>query len=320
MRPIQGMKQTQVWMAMVLVVLALAQPARAQLPDPVRFGVRIELGDLAQAREWLDAGLPPDFVGDRIGTGLMIAAWEGNVPLMELFVARGADINKTNAVGEQALQHAAWRGKLDAVKWLLAHGAQVNREPLQWTALHYAVFAGHEEIVRFLLARGADINARSTNGSSVLMMAVYEGREELARDLVGLGADRSITNDRGDGALEWAMKYKHLGIARLVSEPQQFAVAASLPKEHWGEPVRSVPLPQAQLPATPGEIEQLLSVRGILAARGLNASVHELDRRIAALRAKPVLNNRPAAILEISASRRAPREQEARLITGGEAN
>jgi len=314
------MKQTpRVFLATALAVLALAQPARAQLPDPVRFGVRMEYGDIAQAREWLEAGLDPDFVADRVGTGLMIAAWEGNIPLMELFVARGADVNKTNAAGEQALQLAAWRGKLDAVKWLLAHGAQINRAPLQWTALHYAVFAGHEEIAQYLIGRGADINARSTNGSSALMMAVYEGREELARKLVELGADRSIRNDRGDGALEWAMKHNRLGIARLVSEPPQFAAAASLPKQRWGEPVRSVPAAEAQTPAARKEIERLLGVRSILAARGLKSGVDQLDRQIAALRAKPELDLPFAVILEISASRRAPREQKARLITGREA-
>jgi hypothetical protein len=317
----KGMERAcRILLAALLTVLALAQPARAQLPDPVQFGVRMELGDIAQARQWLDAGLEPDFFADRIGTGLMIAAWEGNIPLMELFVARGADVNMTNAFGEQALLHAAWRGKLDAVKWLLAHGAQINREPLQWTALHYAVFAGQDEVARYLIGLGADINARSTNGSSVLMMAVYEGHEALARTLVELGADRSIKNDRGDGALEWAMKYKHLGIARLVSEPQQFAAAASLPKEHWGQPVRSLlsvqePAPgQAPAPAAPGELERLLSVRSLLAARGLTNAADKLDRQIAALRAKRELDSRPAAILEISASRSAPSEQKARLI------
>ena len=302
-------------MAAFLAALAATRTVSAQLPDPVQFGVRIEYGDLDQAREWLDAGLAPDFIGDRVGTGLMIAAWQGNIPLMELFVARGADVNKTNAIGEQALLHAAWRGKLEAVKWLLAHGAQINREPLRWTALHYAVFAGQAEVAQFLLGGGADINARSTNGSSVLMMAVYEGHEQLARKLIELGADRGIRNDRGDGALEWAMKYKHLGIARLVSDPQQFAAAASLPKEHWGEPVRSVAAVEPPAPAANTEIEQLLNLRNILAARGVQESVDKLDRRIAAMRAKAVLDQRPAAILEISASRSAPREQKARLIT-----
>ena len=65
-----------------------------------------------------------DALADRIGTGLMLAAWEGNLPMMELLVSRGADVNKTNEVGEQALLIAAWRGRLDVVKWLLAHGAR----------------------------------------------------------------------------------------------------------------------------------------------------------------------------------------------------
>ena len=58
--------------------------------SPVTFGLAIERGDVSQARRWLDEGLPVDFVGDRVGTGLMIAAWEGNVPMMALFVERGA--------------------------------------------------------------------------------------------------------------------------------------------------------------------------------------------------------------------------------------
>src|SRR2546421_301051 len=99
--------------------IALAQPRPPFTPpDAATFGVRIEKGDLQQARAWLDAGLNPDFVGDRVGTGLMIAAWEGNIAMMQLFVARGADVNRQNARGERALMHAAWRGNLEAVEWL----------------------------------------------------------------------------------------------------------------------------------------------------------------------------------------------------------
>ncbi len=308
-----GKRMIRVLLAAMLACAALLQTARAELPDPVRFALRMEMGGLPQARAWLEEGLPPDFFADRIGTGLMIAAWIGNVPLMELFVAHGADVNKANALGEQALMHAAWRGNLDAVKWLIAHGAQINRKPLQWTALHYAVFAGQDEVAQYLIDNGADINALSNNGSSVLMMAAYEGHEELARKLIALGADRSIKNDRGDGALEWAMRYKHMGIARLVSEPEQFAAAANLPKEHWGEPVRSQPIAQAA--AAPDELEDMLNVRKILVEHDMPNAVKRLDRQIAALRAKREGATRPAAILEISASRKAPRKQHARLIT-----
>ena len=310
-----GMAQAQLWRS-------------SALPDPVAFGDRVEMGDLEQVRDWLDAGLGPDYLADRVGTGLMIAARRGDIPMMELLVGRGADVNKTNALGESALMHAAWRGNQAAVEWLLAKDARVNNEPMRWSALHYAVFAGHGEVAALLLQHGADINARSTNGSSVLMMAVYEGHEPLVRQLLARGADRSITNDRGDGALEWAFKFERLAIARLVARPAEFAAAANQPKARWGAPVRSRPdettarpAPAAPEPASElaGKIEELVGLRNTLASRGFIGAVSKLDRNIAALRAKRVRAERehtPAAVLEISASRASPDDQRIRLIFG----
>ena len=293
--------------------------------DPASFGNHLEMGDIAQVRAWLDAGLDPDYLADRVGTGLMLAAWCGDIPMMGLLVARGADVNKANALGERALMHAAWRGHADAVGWLLAKGARVNSEPMHWSALHYAVFAGHGKVAMLLLEHGADINARSTNGSSVLMMAVYEGHERLVSRLLARGADRSVKNDRGDGALEWAFKFKRLAIARLVATPREFVAAANLPRAQWGDPLRSQPAPadSSTLPprdpatAIADQIEEMMNMRNILAARGLTGAAAKLDRRIAALRAQRVRAERdktPAAVLEISASRMSPGDQKTRLI------
>ena len=350
-----------------------AQKTGFRPPDPETFGTRIEAGDIAQAREWLDAGLDPDFIGDRIGTGLMIASWYGNLEMMKLFLARGANVHKVNNVNEQALMHAAWRGEQAAIDLLLASGAGVNAPPMRWSALHYAVFAGHRQVAKALLDRGADINARSTNGSTPLMMAVYEGHEELARDLLARGADRGIKNDRGDGALEWAFKFRRLGIARLVAEKEQFAAAANRPSASWGAPVRSVTKPvnpapvtvdeaaarieelqriravlaergmkdavqkmdrriamlkEAQLPAPQpeaaarnspqlSELDELLKMRELLAARGLERSVQALDRRIAAMRARRAradMDVPASALLEITARRASPEDQTMRFV------
>ena len=274
------------------------------LPDAARFGARMELGDIDSVRAWLDAGLDPDFIADRTGTGLMIAAAAGHIALMELLVGRGAKIDKTNAADEQALMHAAWQGRLAAVKWLVERGARVNREPMKWTALHYAVFAGHEDVATYLIEQGANINARSTNGSSVLMMAVFEGRAELAKRLIASGADTGIKNDKGDGALEWAFKYKHAEIARIVSDQKTHAEAAQMPQAYWGEAMRSISAVQSQAMQTlaaqavaagstpaqqrqplASQIDDLMNVRATLAARGLGASVEKIDRRIVELHA-----------------------------------
>ena len=297
-------------------------------PDPATYGSSLESGDITQLRKWLDAGLHPDYLADRIGTGLMIGAWRGDIPMMELLVARGADVNKANRLGERALMHAAWQGHSNAVKWLLAKGARINSEPMTWSALHYAAFAGHGEVATLLLENGADINARSSNGSSVLMMAIYEGHEKLVRQLLARGADPRVKNDRGDGALEWAFKFQRLDIARLVAAPQEFVAAANQPKSRWGAPLRSLsegeaiaaPAPTAASDVAGEKIDELMRMRQILAARGMKDAVDKLDRRIATLRAQRVRaeRNTPAAVLEISASRYAPENQRMRMVFGAD--
>ncbi|MBI3524689.1 MAG: ankyrin repeat domain-containing protein [Betaproteobacteria bacterium] len=233
-----------------LLTLLGGCPALAAQPDPVRFGVAVEQGDLVSVKEWLEAGLAPDFIADRVGSGLMIAAWEGNIPMMALFFQHGARIDLSNRYDEQALQLAAWKGHLEAVKWLLAHGARVNRSGPHWNALHYAAFADRREIARLLLEQGADVNARAPNGSTALMMAAREGREELARQLLVAGADARASNENGDTALSWAMRYQNFRIAQMVSTAAEFAQAAQAPPESFGAAVRSQPAPP--------EIEEIL--------------------------------------------------------------
>jgi hypothetical protein len=281
----------------------------------VRFGIAIERGDVKTARAWLDEGLPPDFLGDRIGTGLMIAAWEGNIEMMELFVSRGANVNGANANGEQALLFAAWRGHLEATRWLLDRGAQLNRPGLQWSALHYAVFAGHEQVAQFLIGRGANINARSTNGSTPLMMAAREGREKLATLLLGHGADASLTNDVGDDAFAWAMRNHHPQIAKVIGSPERFAAAARDP-EAFGPQTRSQPIPT--------RIEDLMQEMRRAAAEGrltpeLQAAYLVAVRELRQAQAAAARQDVPMA-LEIRARRGQPgREQAVILYEGGSA-
>lgn len=282
-----------------------------ELPTPAAFVNAMELGDVSQATTWLDMGLPPDFMGARIGSGLMIGAWEGNIDLMRLFISRGADIDLANENGETPIALAAWRGNLAAVKWLIERGARINAPRRQWSALHYATFAGHAEVVDYLIAQGADINAQSTNGSSVLMMAIYEGREDMARKLIEKGAERGTKNDWGDGALEWAMRYNQLNIARMVTNPEEFNIAVSQPKEKWGEPSRSLSMSK--------ELESLIRMRETLVERKM--STEAIDKRIAAERVYIVRTQldrqRPAAraaTLEITANRDKPKEQSAQMV------
>ncbi len=231
---------------------AMASSAAVAAPEinPGTFGVAIERGDLDLAKRWLDEGLPPDYVGDRVGTGLMIAAWEGNIPMMELFYQRGGRIDAVNKNGEQALQLAAFKGHMPAVKWLLDRGAAINRRGNEWGALHYAVFNGHRELAQLLLSRGANVNARAPNEATSLMLAAREGRTDVAEDLVKAGADPRLTNDLGETALDWAMRHGNISIAKLVSSPEAFANVARNQPTVRPQPMRSI--------AAPDQVEDLL--------------------------------------------------------------
>lgn len=225
---------------------ALLPTARAELPDPARFSVALEIGNIKQAMAWLDEGLDPNFEGHLIGTGLMIGAWEGNIPLMELFYLRGADIQRANRFGETALMLAAWRNRQQAIRWLLQHGAQPNRTEREWTALHYATFAGHAGLVEDLLSAGADVNARSTNGSTVVMMAAREGHATLAKRLLEAGANPALKNDYADDAVAWAMRQGNFAIAKTFTSAENFAeLARQAAETALPPPVRSLPAPDA---------------------------------------------------------------------------
>jgi tetratricopeptide (TPR) repeat protein len=314
-------------MQFIRLLLALclcfgAIPLRAStssLPDPQTFSVVIERGDLNRAREWLDAGLPPDFVGVPIGSGLMIGAWTGNIAMMELFLVRGADVNHTNALGEQAIQHAAWRGQMKALRWLIERGARINREGWQWSALHYAAFAGHDEAVAYLLDHGADVDARSTNGSTPLMMAAREGRDAIAVRLLKARADVSLRNEWDDDAVRFAERNNNERIAKLIraSDTAPRRSEPETPRVAQPAAVRSQPLPDS--------VERMLARARALEAEGKReAALAAFRTALAALRAveRKTQVAAPEARLQgvrISARRDAPKEQttELRFAPGG---
>lgn len=244
----------------VLLLWAMAMPAWAAQPDPVEFGLVVERGDVATVKRWLDEGLDPEYQAAQVGTGLMVAAWNGNIEMMSLFVARGANLRRANRNGEQPLQLAAWNGHGAAVQWLLERGAVLNREGKEWGALHYAVFNGHDNLARQLIARGAEVNARSPNGSTPLMLAAREGREELTRVLLESGADPRAKSDWGDNALTLAMRYDHYRLGKMISTPEEFAIAVKAPKENFGEASRSA--------AAPSQIDEILRQMRVADAEG----------------------------------------------------
>ncbi len=253
-----------------MLFLGSAMLVKAELPNPTRFSWLVEKGDIKAVQQWFNEGLNPEFEGATIGTGLMIAAWNGNIEMMALFIENGANPKRANKNGEQALQLAAWNGKTEAVNWLLQHGAPLNRTGDYWGALHYAVFNGHLELAKSLVQQGANVNARAPNGATPLIVAAREGREEAVKFLVEQGANTKAATDWGDTALNMALRYDHYNLGKLVATQEEFDAAIKLPKENYGNAQRSF--------SPPAKLEGLL--RDLFEAEALGNPTTELKKKL----------------------------------------
>lgn len=97
-------------------------------------------------------------------TPLHWAASQGLTPVVQAFLSRGAEVDRTDPSRWTALMMASSAGHLDIVKLLLQNGANaVHQNEKGQTALHYAASKGHVDVGRALMEfgpGGGDINAR----------------------------------------------------------------------------------------------------------------------------------------------------------------
>jgi ankyrin repeat protein len=80
----------------------------------------------------------------------------GEIAKLHHLLARGVDVNASDAAGVTALMVAAYYGQFEMVRSLIDHGADVNFMDCDgFTAAMLARRSGHERIVGLLVARGA---------------------------------------------------------------------------------------------------------------------------------------------------------------------
>ena len=98
---------------------------------------------------------------------------EQRVEVVSILISGKAQINPEGQFLISPLMHAV--GDLEIVKLLIANGANVNQKNVRGaTALMAAAIDGTASVVRYLLEQGADVNARDKDGTTALMCA--EGR------------------------------------------------------------------------------------------------------------------------------------------------
>ncbi|KAF0191297.1 MAG: yahDC [Gammaproteobacteria bacterium] len=175
-------RRAECWLVVLIFGLVGACATTPRLPDIAA------TGDLAEVERLIEHGAAIDEREKRYGrTALHTAAKGGHVEVVEVLLARGADVNGGDGLGFTALHLAVWQGRAEVVEVLLAHGADVNanRNRRGVMPLHVAAQFGQAGMVRRLIEAGADVNARARNGETALDTARRLGRGEAVGVLEG---------------------------------------------------------------------------------------------------------------------------------------
>jgi ankyrin repeat protein len=125
----------------------------------------------------------PNTVTEDGSTALMLAAEQGDLGFVTLFIGRGVNLNAKTASGWTALMFAAKTGNLDIVKYLAKQSADLSLESgYKETALTIAAKAGKKEVTEFLYQR---TKARAKNTDFLLLLAIRQGWLDLAKVFAG---------------------------------------------------------------------------------------------------------------------------------------
>jgi uncharacterized protein len=140
------------------------------------------------------------------GPMLVVAARENSISVINsLLKLSQVDVNKSAKSGENGLMLAAFNGQVEIVKLFIKRGALVNKP--DWSPLHYAAANGQLSVVELLVENHAYIDAESPNNTTPLMMAARHKHITVMRWLTENGADPTYKNQAGLSAASYMKRY-----------------------------------------------------------------------------------------------------------------
>ncbi|HTK30174.1 MAG TPA: ankyrin repeat domain-containing protein [Vicinamibacterales bacterium] len=149
-------------------------------------------GEVERAERLAEA--EPDRINGYSGDGwtpLHLAAFFGHGKIVELLLARGADVS-ARSINDNANTplHAALAGNHKFVAGLLlGHGADIDAADAGgWRPLHIAAANNNIDAMKALIAQGADVHATNREGKAALTLAQEKNQREAAALLRRHGA------------------------------------------------------------------------------------------------------------------------------------
>ena len=174
--------------------------------------------DLDALKEQLQLGIDVNTVDKEIEvTALIEAVNHGNVEMIKVLLAVGADVNQQMADEKTALMYLDEDASAELVRRLIAAGAEVNHADAQGnTALMMAAINCNVESLQALIDAGAKLEARNDEGRTALMLAVLNAEPDNIKRLIDAGADVHQEDDEGKTALAIAEENEAEELAELL--------------------------------------------------------------------------------------------------------
>lgn len=172
-------------------------------------------------RLMLDAGAVVDgTLGYTRRTALHVACSVGNVELVDVLLAAGADDTTVDHNGATVLHFSCSRGSVELIQLLLERGANKDQLTVQeaHAPLHSACAAGNLEVMRVLINAGADLENHNWNGSTPLNFVCQKAgvHPEVVQLLLASGADFETTDKHGRTPLTGACMAGNLDVVKLL--------------------------------------------------------------------------------------------------------
>nr|MDP9196716.1 ankyrin repeat domain-containing protein [Pseudomonadota bacterium] len=158
------------------------------------------------------------------------AVQKGDMEIIRMLVAAGADPNGKNAYGDTAfvtVDHAeqmAGKSREDIRqirKFLLENGTDPNQEnDFGVTPFMGTVAVGDIELLELCLQKGAHVNFRNRNDWTPLMSAAQFNQPAAAQWLLQKGANLALKDRHGKTALDYALLKGNTDVAGILSAPK----------------------------------------------------------------------------------------------------
>ncbi|GMU23488.1 MAG: hypothetical protein AMXMBFR13_35660 [Phycisphaerae bacterium] len=161
---------------------------------------------------------------------LFEAAMRNNLPLAQMLIDRGAEVEVADSQGYTALDRCGNYGYAQMAELLIKAGANVNAVNAQrkeGTPLHTAASEGQNNVIEVLIKHGADLNANAFGGFTPLTVAVLTGHADSAQLLAKHGAELDLLGAAGVGRLDVVQR-----IVEADPQKAKSAVAAGMTVLH----------------------------------------------------------------------------------------